>query len=170
MKCSHVTLAVLVFSASCGEAGPGTNPFTEPQAQAQCDRVCDHDKKCDPDTDRAKCMGDCMEGYKAGRADALVTFADCYTASCGVDDDVCFDSVKPLAVHTAFETKCRAKKEQCGEPSKAISEFCPVIIHKYFSPVFMQELTACYDKPCSEINSCLDDLFEKYGLGSMPVP
>ena len=169
-------LVVVVGAIACG--GNGSGPLTTRGAMEACQDLCEADAECDATPEPIdQCVTECMGtlgGTGYGR-DAINDYVDCTVATPCPDrsESACIHACTPTSAHEAYEARCREFYMQCtgtsGPTVDAVCETTPAQSGEtglicLFAPVVMDELRACFDGPCPNVQTCFQDVLQRYGL------
>lgn len=171
-----LTMIVLVGAACGGDSG-GSGPISTANAMDVCETICQHEVECTPDSQTLDaCIADCTGDLGGGgyRTDAANDIADCIAGlACTADEDACLTECSPTSAHESFETRCRAKVAECadaGADADAACETTPstgdddVGFFCLFTPAVMEALSACFDEPCTGIETCFSNVTTQFNL------
>ena len=168
---------IVIMGAACGGGGSGggTGPISPASAMNACETICQHEVECTPDGQTVDaCITDCVGDIGGGgyRTDAVNNIADCVAGlACTDDEEQCLAECTPTSAHEAYETKCRAKYTECGGTGSPddLCETTPNATTEVgqtclFTPAVVTALAACFDQPCTELETCFDDVATQFGL------
>ena len=172
-------LVLLVVMAGCGGGGgdnENTGPISEADAEVACTQICEREVVCE-DEILDECVVDCVDELSGwARTDAIDAIYSCVAGlACDLDEeDSCGAAAQPLAIHRAYEDRCRATMADCLEP-REINSLCEVDFvvdapgdagfMRFFAPVLIEAMDACFDgEACLDRLTCLQDVIDEFGV------
>jgi len=170
-------LLLLVGLVACGGGGSGGGgaPIDEAQAEVVCQTGCEHDVECGDATSLEACIDNCVLTFSGwARRDALETLVECGVAlTCEENDDICFEQIRPLAIHEEGEGRCRTGFASCVSDIDAVCEVDfadPAVgdggIFSLIAAPIMREIIGCFDTEtdCLGREDCIDTILDEYGV------
>lgn len=172
-----IVLGLVVALVGCGGEGSGGGgaPIDEAQAEVVCQMGCEHDIACGDATTLEACIDDCVLTFSGwARRDALETLVECGVGlACDANDDLCFEQIRPLAIHVEWEGRCRSELAACVSDIDAACEVDfadPNVgdggIFSFIAAPIMREIITCLDTEpdCIGIEDCIQTIFDEYGV------
>jgi hypothetical protein len=154
-------LVALLVSACGGSddsgSGSGGDPVTASEAASTCQTFATHASSCGWGGNVNQFDWNCGEAALVWRDDVFRAFSECATAlPCSGDGTSCYqqarDAVMPLAYHGDYAAACQARVTECS----LIAATCTADAFELYTGTIVTALTACYGKPCAEIQSCVN--------------
>ena len=174
MKSSLVLVLGLVACGGEGSGGGGA-PIDEAQAESLCRTGCEHDVECGDATSLDECIDDCVLTFSGwARRDALETLVECGVAlTCEENDDICFEQIRPLAIHEEWEGRCRTAFASCAADIDSACEVDfadPAVgdggFFSFIAAPIMREIITCLDTEtdCVSQEDCIETILDEYGI------
>jgi len=152
----RLLLLALGLAAGCGREDGGEDARTLSPAEADtiCDQTCDAAESCGEQ--RSACVIACLEKASLWRGDLMRFLADCLLA---IDCDLvraCDAQAEkefmPTSAARKFARSCDLRLEGCGF-SDGVAAICD---YSYLGDDVIEDLSACLDETCFEIEACLE--------------
>ena len=77
----------------------------------------------------------------------------------------------PTAAHEAYEARCRPKAAECFGDATTVDALCETTPRTalatplcLFTPADMNDLAACFDGPCSALETCFRTVEAQYNV------
>jgi hypothetical protein len=157
---SRAALALLLAACGGGGAGAALDPD---EARPHCVDLCDREVACEPGSDHAACMDDCLGIATWMRGDVFPVVIDCVAAlACGANDDACLEGIEPLPIHDEWLEACTAAMADCQ--SDYLPGLCGDSQVELLDPAITRELIDCARLPCAEIDACIVEVLQSRGI------